>query len=107
MAADALTQLDDVLDGARQAGTSSPGPGPDLRDMAELIRFVDGRSDAALDADSAAFGVDSLLDAVFIGLCGRYQPKSHGPLALIQWSLATSDGRRDRYLRLGPVHCEM
>jgi putative sterol carrier protein len=107
MASDALTQLDDVLGGARQAGASALGTGPNLADMAELVRFLDGRSDAALEADSAALGVDSLLDAIFVGLCGRYRPKSRGPLALIQWTLATSDGPRHRYLRLGPASCEM
>lgn len=107
MVPDALTQLDDVLGGARQAGTPPPGCGPNLAEMAELVMFVDGKSDAALEADSAALGVDSLLDATFAGLCGRYQPKGRAPSALIQWTLATSDGPRDRYLRLGPVGCEM
>jgi putative sterol carrier protein len=107
MASDALSQLDEVPGGARQAGASALSPGPDLRDMAELVRFVDGKSDAALEADSAAHGVDSLLDAIFVGLCGRYQPKSRGPSALIQWTLATADGPRHRYLRLGPASCEM
>src|SRR5688500_15760860 len=83
------------------------GTSPNLADMAELVSFVDGKSDAALEADSAAFGIDALLDAVFLGLCGRYQPKSRAPSAVVQWSLATSDGPRDRYLRLGPVGCEV
>ncbi|HYJ09548.1 MAG TPA: SCP2 sterol-binding domain-containing protein [Polyangiaceae bacterium] len=73
--------------------------------MAKLVAFVDGKSDAALEAESAALGVDHLLDGVFIGLCHRYRPKNGGPSALIQWTLATCDGPRDRCLLLSPVSC--
>jgi putative sterol carrier protein len=88
------------------ATTSLAGTRAPLADFASLVAFVEGKSDAALEADGAAFGVDALLDAVFVGLCERYRPKAAGPSALIQWTLATSDGQRIRCLRLGPVSCE-
>jgi putative sterol carrier protein len=107
MAPDALTRTDVVLGGAHPAGASPGGAYPNLADMAALVAFVDDKSDAALEADCTALGVDALLDAVFAGLCGRYRPKSGAPSVLIQWTLATPDGPRVRCLRLGPVSCEM
>jgi putative sterol carrier protein len=80
---------------------------PKLVEMAELVAFVEGKSDAVLEADSAAIGVDAVLDAVFAGLCGRYRPRTGTPPALIHWTITTPDGPRSRYLRLGPVGCEM
>jgi putative sterol carrier protein len=98
--------IGDGLGSAPEAFESLASAPPNLADMAELIAFVDGKSDAALQAESAALGVDTVLDAVFVGLCVRYRPQSGGPSAIIQWSLATSDGPRVRCLRLSPVSCE-
>jgi putative sterol carrier protein len=106
MVSDASHQRGDVLGSVQQAGALAARTRPNLADRTELIAFVDGKSDAALEADSAILGVDALLDAVFVGLCGRYQPKSGQASALIQWTLVTSQGSRARRIRLGPVSCE-
>jgi putative sterol carrier protein len=95
-----------VIAGAQATGASPSGASPNLSDIVALVAFVADKSDAALEAESAALGVDTVLDAVFAGLRGRYRPRSGAPSALIQWTIATSEGPRVRYLRLSPVGCE-
>jgi putative sterol carrier protein len=85
---------------------SKDGTRPNLTEMAALVAFVEGKSDAALEAECAAYGVDALLDAVFSGLGARYRPKSGAPSATIKWALTTPGGSYARCLRLGPAGCE-
>ncbi len=61
----------------------------------DLLKMIDGRSDAEILSRFSELGVDSALDRVFDGMVEAFLPDRAGKdSAVIQWDLMTPDGPR-------------
>jgi putative sterol carrier protein len=61
----------------------------------DLLKMIEGRSDAEIISRFTELGVDSALDRVFQGMVEAFLPDRAGrDSAVIQWDLMTPDGPR-------------
>ena len=61
----------------------------------DLLKMIEGRSDAEILTRFTELGVDSALDRVFEGMTEAFLPEKAGKdSAVIQWDLMTPDGPR-------------
>lgn len=61
----------------------------------DLLKMIEGRSDAEIIGRFTELGVDSALDRVFQGMVEAFLPERAGKdSAVIQWDLMTPDGPR-------------
>jgi len=72
----------------------------------DLLKMIDGRSDAEILSRFSELGVDSALDRVFDGMVEAFLPDRAGKdSAVIQWDLMTPDGPRVYQLVVAKGKC--
>jgi putative sterol carrier protein len=72
----------------------------------DLVKLIEGRSDAEIVARFGELGVDSALDRVFEGMVEAFLPARAGKdAAVIQWDLMTPEGPRVYQLVVANGQC--